>query len=189
MKIAILGYSGSGKSTLATWLGRQYGLPVLHMDQVQFLPGWQERPRPEALALTARFMEQENWVIDGNYTQFYQKERLAQADRILILQFGRFSCLWRALRRWMQYRGRSRESMAEGCPEKIDAEFVRWILFDGRTKEVRDHYRAIARQYPEKVTILRDQRQLDQFYQSQAPKGVKQQEAASTGSRKEEDAP
>ena len=44
MKIAILGTSGSGKSTLAKRLGERYGLPVLHMDTVHFLPGWVERP-------------------------------------------------------------------------------------------------------------------------------------------------
>ena len=47
MKIAILGTSGSGKSTLAKRLGETYGLPVLHMDTVQFLPGWVERPFAE----------------------------------------------------------------------------------------------------------------------------------------------
>lgn len=44
MKIEILGTSGSGKSTLAKRLGETYGLPVLHMDTVHFLPGWVERP-------------------------------------------------------------------------------------------------------------------------------------------------
>ena len=48
MKIAILGTSGSGKSTLAKRLGERYGLPVLYMDTVHFLPGWVERPFAEA---------------------------------------------------------------------------------------------------------------------------------------------
>lgn len=47
MKIAILGTSGSGKSTLAKRLGERYGLPVLLMDTVHFLPGWVERPFAE----------------------------------------------------------------------------------------------------------------------------------------------
>ena len=52
MKIAILGTSGSGKSTLAKRLGETYGLPVLHMDTVHFLPGWVERPFAEEEALS-----------------------------------------------------------------------------------------------------------------------------------------
>ena len=43
MKIQIYGYSGSGKSTLAHDLGAKLELPVLHMDTVHFLPGWQVR--------------------------------------------------------------------------------------------------------------------------------------------------
>ena len=53
MKIAILGTSGSGKSTLAKRLGERYGLPVLHMDTVHFLPGWVERPFAEEEASPA----------------------------------------------------------------------------------------------------------------------------------------
>ena len=44
MKIAVMGYSGSGKSTLARALGEWYGVEVLHLDTVQFLPGWEIRP-------------------------------------------------------------------------------------------------------------------------------------------------
>lgn len=48
MKIAVIGYSASGKSTLAARLGEMTGCPVLFLDKVQFLPGWQERDRAEA---------------------------------------------------------------------------------------------------------------------------------------------
>lgn len=47
MRIAVIGYSGSGKSTLAARLGAAYGVPVLHLDSVHWLPGWVERPREE----------------------------------------------------------------------------------------------------------------------------------------------
>lgn len=57
MKIAVLGYAGSGKSTLARALGELYGIPVLHLDRVQFTPNWQERDRAEALAMVHDFME------------------------------------------------------------------------------------------------------------------------------------
>ena len=57
MKIAVIGYSGAGKSTLARELGRRYGCPVLHLDQVQFTAGWAERDRGEALAMVEKFME------------------------------------------------------------------------------------------------------------------------------------
>lgn len=70
MKIAILGYSGSGKSTLARRLGEKLGCPVLHLDQVQFTSGWVERDRGEAVALVEAFLEWDQWVIEGNYSEF-----------------------------------------------------------------------------------------------------------------------
>ena len=45
MKIAIIGYSGSGKSTLAENLARYYSIPKLHMDTLQFQPGWIDSDR------------------------------------------------------------------------------------------------------------------------------------------------
>lgn len=69
MRIAIIGYSGSGKSTLAAQLGQSYGVPVLHLDSVHWLPGWVERAREEEKALVRAFLDQnESWVIDGNYS-------------------------------------------------------------------------------------------------------------------------
>lgn len=163
MKIAVIGYSGSGKSTLAKYLGQVYTIPVLYLDTVQFLPGWRERERGEALEMVARFMNRDSWVIDGNYTVFLQKERLEQADKIIFMNFGRFTCLRRAYRRYRENRGAARESMADGCTEKLDAEFIWWILYRGRTAKRRRHYRRVAEQYRDKTVVLKNQRELDTF--------------------------
>ncbi len=163
MKIAVLGYSGSGKSTLAKQLADFYQIPVLFLDTVQFLPGWQERNREEALTTVRDFMKNDSWVIDGNYSEFLQKERLEQADQILILNFSRGVCLFRALNRYFNNRGRTRESMAAGCAEKIDLEFIWWILYEGRTSEKRACYKRIAARYREKTHFLKDPGQVDAF--------------------------
>lgn len=55
--------------------------------------------------------------------------------------------------------------MAEGCKEKFDLEFMFWILWTGRTKERRERFVQLQRKYPEKVTVLKNQRQLDTYYQ------------------------
>lgn len=162
MKIAVIGFSGSGKSTLARRLGELTGAPVLHLDTLQFLPGWEIRPREEKEALVADFMDSHSaWVIDGNYTKLSYERRLAEADQIWILLFNRFVRLGRILRRWRRFQGRSRPDMAEGCPEKVDGEFVRWVLWDGCTPEKHEHMKDVVRQYPEKSHLLTDQRQVD----------------------------
>lgn len=166
MKTAICGYSGSGKSTLARRIGEIEQVPVLYLDTVQFVANWQERDRDEARNIVRAFMKQEDWVIDGNYTNFFYQERMETADRILILVFNRFTCLYRAFKRYFHYRNQTRESMAEGCKEKIDLEFVLWILKNGRTKKKQEELKELKCRYPEKVTILKNQKQLNRYYQT-----------------------
>ena len=50
-----------------------------------------------------------------------------------------------------------------GCEEKVDAEFVRWILHDGRTKQKWAKMERIGEKYPEKYVLIRNQRELDGF--------------------------
>ena len=167
MKIAILGYSGSGKSTLARELGARYGVPVLHLDTVQFLPDWQVRGHDEKLALVRDFMDShDSWVIDGNYTKLLQERRLEEADAIVLLLFNRFSALARVIRRYDRFRGKSRPDMTEGCREKLDAEFVRWVLWKGRSRQTREHFRSIRAQHPDKCVVLKTQRQIDRYMQT-----------------------
>ena len=164
MKIAILGYCGSGKSTLAQHLGGFYEIPVLHFDCVHWLPGWVERDRGETGRIVAEFLDaNDSWVMDGNYTRHHFDRRMAEADTIVILTFNRFACLYRALKRLHTYRGKNRASMTEGCPEKVDWPFVKWILWQGRGKKQKTIFRDVADRYPEKCVILKNQRQLTAY--------------------------
>lgn len=181
MKICVMGYSGSGKSTLASFLARLWRQPALHLDQVQFTAGWRERDRAEALDIVTRFMEARDWVIDGNYTGFLQKERLEQADLIVFLDFRRLSCLWRVLRRRPRFAGRTRDSMAPGREEKVDFAFILWILWKQRAKEP-GHFRSIIDTYRPKTVVLKNQRQLDDFMA--AALAAKTPEALKPGDRR-----
>lgn len=166
MKIAIFGYSGSGKSTLARFLGQKYGIPVLHLDTVNFNENWQERPFNQALKNVADFMLNTAWVIDGNYKKFLQNDRFQQADFLIFLDFNRFSCFFRALGRYFHYRGQTRECTAKGCIEKFDWEFVRWILFESRTRKRKKQQEEILQTYSEKAIIIKNQKQLNNFMQN-----------------------
>ena len=155
MKILIMGYSGAGKSTLAEALGKRYGCPVLHLDTIQFQANWQEREPKEAEALAEAFLEEhESWVIDGSYMgRFSFARRCREADRIIQLLLPRRVCLYRAVKRYVQNRGRTRTSMAAGCEEKFDWAFLWWILRDGRTQDVQDKFRRVREQYGDKVVL------------------------------------
>lgn len=164
MKIAIIGYSGSGKSTLAKKISEIYNLPLLYLDTLNFLENWVEKDRNEMISEVNSFLNKNNnWVIDGNYFNICFLERMAEADKIIFLNFNRFVCLYRAIKRRNKYKGKVRESIAKGCEEKIDFEFAKWILYDGRIKERKAVYLNTKAKYQDKFIEIKNQKQLDSF--------------------------
>lgn len=159
-----MGYSGSGKSTLARVLAKMHNTDVLHFDTVQFLPRWKIRSEEDKTAITEDFLNSHDaWVIDGNYSKLCYDRRMREADTIILLLFNRFSCFFRAYKRYLKYRNTSRPDMAEGCNEKFDFEFARWILWEGRTKKARERYKNVIKEYRDKVVVIKNQRQLNKY--------------------------
>lgn len=163
MKIAVIGYSGSGKSTLAKRLANWIGCEPLYLDTVNFLPDWQERDRESAREIVRRTMVQDDWVIDGNYQSLLREERLRIADEIVFMNYPRLLCLHRALKRYRAFRGGTRESAADGCIERMNMEFVWWILYQGRTRARVRGYQGTVAQYPEKTVVIRSDRELSAY--------------------------
>lgn len=138
MKIQIIGYSGSGKSTLAKILGDYYKIPYLHLDNVQFYGDWQIRSKEEQNNIVNKFLdENENWVIDGNYS-IVGSRRFEESDITIFLNYNRFFCYRMCKKRYKMYKNSSRESCP--CKEKFDFGFRFWILFSGRTKKRRERH-------------------------------------------------
>ncbi|MCC5894740.1 MAG: AAA family ATPase [Alkalibacterium sp.] len=126
-RVTIVGPSGSGKSTLARELGKTFGLPVFHMDQLFFKPGWVERTRPELKeAVNKLILENEHWVIEGNYSQTLPS-RMAQSTHVIFLDYPRHIYVYRVVKRLLMTYGRVREDMAPGCPERIDTAFLTYV--------------------------------------------------------------
>ena len=126
-RISIIGCSGSGKSTLARMLGERLGLPHVSMDrEIYWLPGWRPRPRAEALERLRAIVAQDRWILDGTSPGTLPL-RLPRTHLVLWLRPPRRASLYGVISRWLKFRGRSRPEMAEGCPEKIDREFLAYI--------------------------------------------------------------
>lgn len=165
-KIAVIGHSGSGKSTLAAYLSREYSLPLLHIDSIHFLPGWVERETEDELSIMRAFLdenEEKGWVIDGNYRKLEHARRMEEADLMIYMNFNRWVCFFRCLRRAIKFKNKARPSIAPGCNEKFDKEFKRWILKEGRTKEKLKRYKALTEQYGEKSVEIKNLRELNKF--------------------------
>ena len=132
-RVLVLGCPGAGKSTLARSLGEALSLPVVHLDKLWWKSGWVNRTEGEFDALLDAVLLGEEWVIDGNYLRTLPR-RLERCDAVVLLDYPRRVCLFRALRRILSWRGRTRPDMAADCPERLDGEFVRWIWEFHRTQ-------------------------------------------------------
>ncbi len=166
MKIAIIGYSGSGKSTLAKKLSEIYNCPLLYLDTIQFEANWKIRDIDEGRLMVGEFLKNDSWIIDGNYREFLQEKRLQNADKIIFMNFPRRICFPQAFKRYLHYKNKTRESMADGCNEKFDLEFIKWLLFEGRKKSIKNHYNEICKCYKDKITIFRNNKDVENFLAS-----------------------
>lgn len=163
MKIAVMGYSGAGKSTLAKLLSKRLNIPLLYLDCVNFEENWKLRDREEGRRIVSDFMKQESWVIDGNYSEFYQAERIQKADLVLILQYSRIACIKGVFGRYFANKGKSRESIADGCAERIDFEFFNWVLWRQYSLKKIIRFRNYKKKYPDKVYIFKSRKELNRF--------------------------
>jgi adenylate kinase family enzyme len=126
-RVLVIGPCGAGKSTLSVGLGRRLGLPVFHMDQLNWKPGWIESAPDELRARLDAVIAGERWLIDGTYGGTLIP-RLERADTVVYLDYPIRLCVWRLLRRIWTWRGRTRPDMTKGCPERFDFGFLLYLL-------------------------------------------------------------
>ena len=125
-RVLVIGISGAGKSTFSRALANTTGLPLIHLDKEFWQPGCVQTPRPEWRAKVGELAARERWIMDGNYDSSLDL-RLPRADTVLWFDYPMLRCLRRAMWRAVTTYGRVRPDMAEGCPERIDLEFLRYI--------------------------------------------------------------
>ncbi len=125
----ICGQPGSGKSTLARIMGDRLGLPVYHMDQIHWTPGWVERPKAEKTPLVLDIIGQDAWIFEGGHSTTYP-DRVARADTFIWLDLPVSLRFFRVVWRTIRDHGKVRPDMAADCPEGFHREtwaFWKWI--------------------------------------------------------------
>lgn len=127
LRVLVIGPCGAGKSTLAFELAQKLGLPLHHMDQLNWRPGWVESSKDEIRQRLADIVATDRWLIDGTYGGTLG-ERLVRADTVVYLDYPIRLCVARLLRRIWTYRGRSRPDMTDDCPERFDLGFLFYLI-------------------------------------------------------------
>ena len=134
-RILVLGPSGSGKTTLANKIGHILNIPIVHLDLHFWNAGWIETPRDEWHQKVKNLISGDSWVMDGNYTSTLVM-RAHVADTIIFIKVPRRLSYLRAFGRIFKNFGRNRPELPEGCPERIDIEFLKYIWTYPRTKQL-----------------------------------------------------
>ncbi len=161
-RVAVIGCGGAGKSTLARELGSILGIEVIHLDALNWKPGWVDTPTEEFRAVQDDLLKRDSWIIDGNYGAT-MPGRLAAADTVVFLDYPTLLCLYRAIRRIIHYYGRTRPDMGPGCPEKFDLSYVNWILGFRRRPRTSILRRIEEHCEGKRVIILRSPKEAEAF--------------------------
>jgi adenylate kinase family enzyme len=162
-RVLVLGPGGAGKSHLAKAIAEAHGLPLIHLDEHYWSEGWTARPEAEWRSLVGDLLEGPEWVMDGNYGGTLDL-RIPAADTVIVLDRPRWLCLWRLVRRRVEFHGRSRESLPDGCPERLTLSFLRWVWTYRRLRLPRVLQRLAALSRDKDVIVLRTRREVKDFH-------------------------
>jgi hypothetical protein len=86
-RVAIVGTTGAGKTVLAQQLAIRIDAVHVDLDALHWEPGWQEAPRDIFRARVVEALQDERWVVTGNYS----KARgliWTKADTLIWLDYG-----------------------------------------------------------------------------------------------------
>ena len=122
-KVMVIGCPGSGKSTFSRALHEIIGLPVCHLDMLFWNA---DRTIVEQEAFHERLaetMEQDNWIMDGNYGSTMEL-RMRACDTVFFLDYPLDVCMKGITER----RGKERPDIPWVEPvDDVDEEFIEFV--------------------------------------------------------------
>ena len=97
-RILVIGCPGAGKTYFSKKLGEILSLPVIHMDNLYWHADKTTVSREELIAKLKPYLEQDEWIIDGNYHHTLEM-RLPYATDVFMLDMSRKQCIQGILER------------------------------------------------------------------------------------------
>ncbi len=186
MKIAIIGNAGSGKSTLGLQLHNILHIPLYHLDQYFWKPGWQEPDRAEFEKIHNQLCDKNEWIIEGMgigqvqvkekvgliATRFFEY-RIKKADIVIFLDIPTYLCFYRVFKRVLVHFGHVYFSNAKGCPERgPDLKFLKFIWnFNSQRKPIIE---ALLQKYytQKKVFVVKNKAEVNELIKKFESKNI-----------------
>ena len=141
-RIVVVGTTGSGKTTLARQLSQRLGIRHVEMDALKWAPNWTPAEPEVFRQATARALQGDAWVTDGNYSKlrdivWSRADTVVWLDLALPIILGRL--IWRTVRRIA-----TREELWNRNRESLRAQMGRDSLIAWALRT----YRRRRREYP-----------------------------------------
>ena len=134
-RIMVLGSSCAGKTTLACMLAEALKLKQIDLDDLRFLPKWQERTEEDFRGqIRTAIQDTENWVISGSFSSSWDIT-MPLATHVIFIDLPLSTLLRRLFFRTCR-RVVRRESVCNGNRENGSAFFIlsRWIISQYKIK-------------------------------------------------------
>ena len=121
-KVIVIGSPGAGKSTFSRKLRDFTGLPLYYLDMIWHKSDGTNISREELAAQQKKIMENQSWIIDGNYLRTLEL-RLENCDTVFLLDYPLEVCLGGAKARI----GTKREDLP-WVETEFNEGFRQWIM-------------------------------------------------------------
>jgi adenylate kinase family enzyme len=163
MKIAIIGNAGSGKSNLGHKLHEKLGLPLYHLDQYFWGPGWQHPDYAEYTKIHHALCDRDEWIIEGMNTRIIDY-RAQKADIVIFLDLPTYLCLYRIFKRAITNWGNVYFSSTPGCPERgPDLKFLKYIWNFNNIQKPRIGGVLATYKNTKKIFVIKNQKELNKL--------------------------
>ncbi len=122
-RVMVIGCPGSGKSTLSIELNKITGLPLYHLDMLNWNADRTTVERTVFIKRLEQVLKGDRWIIDGNYGSTMEM-RMSACDTIVFLDYPTDVCIEGVRSR----RGKPRQDIPWVEPEnEEDSEFMDFI--------------------------------------------------------------
>lgn len=166
-KIAIIGNTCGGKTQLSHSLAKKYQLPLIHVDEIQFMPGLKFRPFAESIQILKIEQEKPNWIIDGFGPLDILEERLKLADQIIMVDLPIAThYFWACKRVLKNLFFAQRPELPPNSSERNWSHIVKLFktIHQIHTKMRPEMLRILSREvYIQKTVLIQNTRALNQF--------------------------
>ena len=165
-RIVVIGSSCSGKSTFSQTLAQKKQITYIELDQLHWLPNWQERHDADFCELLQSAIDPATcnaWIVDGNYS-VTRDITWPRATQIIWLNHGFPLVLYRAITRSI-HRAYTKKPLFAGNVSFFSKDSIIWWVITTYHKKRRSYQTLLKEQTKRGVTVveLKGQGQVDAY--------------------------